>query len=220
MRTLIFISMLLFALALAAQTKTVGPSNKVGPNAVGGVCVSTATAPSGGLYDSPSNFASWATSHSTLTANVTVITAPDCTANAATVNEDTTASTSHYAQYTLTASITAASHTFTVFSARTVGTRNTEIEVFSSNFSQSAYVGANPSTCTNSGLAATTTGTYSSPSATYTAISSLWCKITLTFTITSSDTGVVLITQLNSGASPTYTGDGVSSNAIWGVDFR
>jgi len=181
-------------------------------------CPYLTAAPSGGLYDSTAGFTSWAASHASFTAYQ--VNAPDCTRNGVQLTEDSTASVSHYFQYTLTTSITAASHTFTLYAARTIGTRNVELTVYSSAYSQSAYVGANPTTCANSGLAATVTGTYTSPSATYTAVSSAWCKIALTFTVATSDTGVVLITDLTSAALPSYSGDGASSLGIWGVDFR
>lgn len=185
---------------------------------VGG-CSVRATALTGGLYDSNATFTGWSGSHATGTAQKA--TDPSCLPNAYKITEDSTASTSHYSQIEPSLSVTAASHTYTIYAAQSVGSRNIEVEVFDSSFSNSAYVGASLSTCANSGLAATVTGThFSSPSATYTAVAPGWCKVALTYTTSATDTAIWLIAQLTSGALQTYSGDGVSTIIVWGADYR
>jgi hypothetical protein len=122
-------------------------------------------------------------------------------------------------QRSVTGSVSAASHTFSLYSAIGSGSRYVYLQVWSSNFSQQAYVNANTSTCANGGITPTVGGTYSAPSATYT-VAGGFCKVSLTFTSATSDTGVVLAIRMTSGTNLNYTGDGTSSLFLWGADFK
>jgi hypothetical protein len=180
-------------------------------------CQYITAAPSGGLYDSPATWTSWvANANATFAANT--VTTPDCANHGATITEDST-DNNHYGQVEAVATVSAAAHTYTAYAAITNGTRYVELELFSSNFSNSAYVNANTATCANGGISPTATGSYTSASAAYTQISPAWCEIALTVT-TTSDTAVYLLVQMMSGVTTPYTGNGTSQIAIWGVDFR
>lgn len=172
--------------------------------------------PSGGLYNSPANFASWSDNQTTHVVNARR--APDGSMNAALVTEDGT-SAGHYYQRSVVTSIAAQAYTYSAYIQRVNGIRNGMLNVFSSAFSSQASFGFSLQSGAIT-LNPATTGSWSGSSAVVTPLPQGWFKAALTFTA-ATDTSINLLLQLMQGlATSSYAGDSASSNAVWGVDFR
>jgi hypothetical protein len=199
-----------------AQIHAQVPLTGAGPS--GSLC-SPIAAPSGGTFDSANFSAFSATDAASLAANQ--ILSPACTTTGATITEDSTASSVHFAQATVTASIIVQQYTFTSWVKQNniaSGARNYYVQVFSTNFSSNAIVGVALPGCTIN-IAAGANGSFTSATATVSAISNGWCKVALHYTDI-VDTGVNLVAGLSSGTATSYSGNGTSNVGAWGADFR
>jgi hypothetical protein len=169
----------------------------------------------GPFYQSLAFTDSWSPAAAALTTNNQA--SPACTTTGALLVENSPTST-HYLAKTVTATISAAPHTLTIYAGQVTGTRNFEPIVFASGYASYVDMDVALSTCTIS-AAATVSGSFTSPSGTASVGPSGYCKITMTYT-SISDTAINLELFMLSGTTSSYAGDGVSSLKLWGLDYR
>lgn len=191
------------------------------PVAILNSCSPTATAPSGGYFNSTATFSGFTPAAATLTPNGYA--APDCSSNAAALTENTAA-----ADHDMTPSTI--SHVFpggtgttvTIYAKQTVGNRGVRFNLQSSSFASGAAAAFDLSNCSVVSGSVFAFGTWSGTSNTGTAaVAPGWCKLVLTITVIGADTGInsLLEMVLAGTATTSYTGDGVSSIATWGWNF-
>ncbi len=136
------------------------------------------------------------------------------------MKEDTTATVEHYSiqgpvSYTWQAGST---HTYTIFAGRLVGSRNMQMQLSLDGFTNTGSVGVNLSDCSNAfgpNIGGDVTATY-----TANMVYPGWCKIQLNVTASGSHTTYYMDFSLINGSTKSYTGDGVSTNAYWGVGLQ
>lgn len=188
-----------------AQLLTIANSNSCVPVVIAG----------GGLF-TDTTFSTFSLSTGTDTLTLNALASPACTTTAATLKEGT-ATSSHSVFHAFTATITAAPHTFSVYAKRVTGTRNIELAVYTVSFSAGIQVFFNPATCAL--VTSSSYGTFTAASNTATAAASGYCLVTSTAT-PAANTTLRLEVDMANGSTDSYTGDGSSTAAIWGVDYR
>ena len=184
----------------------------------GSGCTPT-NAPTGGILSDPS-FGTFNTFDAALATNQTL--SPDCTVDASSLTEDSTASQSHYAYRGAGGSYLAQQYTFTFWAKQgntTSGARNVQEMIVSQSFGTTITVGqALPGCTTNTGP--TIVGSeFTSASVNLSAATNGFCKIAISFTA-SVMTNLYPEVFLASGTSHTYSGNGTSNVYIWGADVR
>lgn len=142
---------------------------------------------------------------------------PACSTNG-TVFVPNAVNTSHGAAATLTTAVTAGAHTFNMFAKRVVGSLNIFPDVVNPAFTSSVFMTVDLGTCSVS-VAASSNGTWTSPSGSAYPYANGWCRITITATM-GVDTGWVFNIFTCSGTTCTYAGDGTSSIGYWGAEIR
>jgi hypothetical protein len=180
---------------------------------VAGGC-NTTSALSGGIYDT-STFSGWTTQQASI--GTTPGVNPDCSLTSTTIVEDTSTN-QHDFFFTVTHTFLASTLTMTVYAKQSVGSRNIGPNLFSSSFASKVFGGVQLSNCTVN-VAVSVSGTWTSPTLTATPVQNGWCKIVMSATI-SADTAVNPAFDMLQGTSFSYTGDGASSVALWGLDLR
>lgn len=173
--------------------------------------------PSGGIYSSTS-LGEWSASQSSLA--VAQIKGPDCALSGTIQKEDGSATSDHNITKQVTSTILAQAYTFSVYAKRAIGNRNIQLLLASSTFG--SFVNVAVDLLTGEVLAGPfANGSYVSQSATITR-NGKWWKVALTATLIVDTSVFLLIYPWNGGSGGTsnYTGDNVSSIAVWGADFR
>jgi hypothetical protein len=169
------------------------------------------------LYQSLALTDTWATTNAALVTNNVV--APVCTTTAALLTENS-ATGVHNVGKSPSVTITTGAHTLTAYAKRVTGSRNLDMNAQDSTFSSGIGAQFNLGTCAvNSSFSFGSR--FSSVTVTATSVSGGWCKLQAVITYASSDTGIYIpFDMLNSTFTSSYAGDGASSIALWGVDFR
>lgn len=195
-----------------------GSMTLLGAGAAGVACTPV-TYPASPLYQSLALTDSWTVSNATAATNNQV--SPACTTTAYKLTEDATASVSHQTTKNPAAFTSVASTTYTLtwYAKRVTGTRNIQVNLFSTAFNSQVFWGADLGTCTTNVAAAIGIAGFTSPTGTASVGPGGYCKLVLTW-VGKTDTGVAIQFQMMSGTSTTYSGDGTSAIAIWGVDIR
>lgn len=171
----------------------------------------------GGIYDSDAAMTGWGSFNGdTFTANNEVST--DCLKNAATTRETNT-TVDHLFLVTVTHNWAAQVATATIYAKRVIGTRDIQFDMADPTFVGAAFIIVNLGDCSIR-TAGTAVGTFTGGSGTSAAVGSGWCKVTLTATATTTNMLVVADMWSLADNSSNYAGDGVSTNALWGVDLR
>lgn len=170
------------------------------------------TALTGGIYDAPP-WTSWTGTAGTFTPNIAL--SPNCLISAATMTEDTS-NAQHFAlSATITHAWVSATVTLNQYVRQTTGTRNASVALFDQSFTNSVNITFSPS-CT---VAGTNVTGWVLVSAAVTPITGGWCLVSLSVSGVTATAASIVTTMVN-GASTSYTGDGVSTMAVWGVDVR
>jgi hypothetical protein len=176
--------------------------------------------PTGGTYDNVNFAGDWPATATRATLTTNILLSPGCVNNGATLTEDTSSSASHFTQKNFVATITAAKHTSTVAVRRVVGERYIFLRVcgsLPSGCANSVFATIDPGACTFQ-KEPDVAGTYSTPSG-WISRANQWCLVQLS-AIYAADTEINFQIELSTNSTFIYTGDGVSSIAMWGYDWR
>jgi hypothetical protein len=217
-RSLFALSFALFCaglLCLAKQPRAQISVTGAGPGAYGGCAPATTPA---SPYYSALALSGWSGSGATLALNNKF--SPGCATTAALVTENSSTSSHGANSPSISGATTAVTYKLTWFAAQVVGTRNQNATIFSTAFSSGANAGINLSTCAIN-VAGNVFGSFTSPTSVgsgpfaYGGLN--YCKMVLSFTgIVDTGFGDIQMAAM-SGTTSSYTGDGTSANAIWGV---
>jgi len=157
-------------------------------------------------YSEQFDNAAWSKTRTSVTANAT--TAPNMTATADKIVEDTTASASHFIRGGTYSVISGTSYTFSVY------VKSTERQ-FGFNFDPST--GADSPAIFN--LVSGTVVSSGSFTTSITNVGNGWYRCTGTFTSSATTTSYVYVRLADSG-STVYTGDGTSGIYLWGAQLE
>lgn len=175
--------------------------------------------PAGGLY-TPANslgLSTWSATRATRQPNSGR--SPGRQLDAVGIIEDATASSTHTLDATFSLTSAAQPYTFTFFAKRLVGTRNVYLEIFNSAFTGSVHVGVDLGD-RSINVAAAAVGTITSPSAVVAPYRNNWAQVALTFTGTIGTFFQFILSVTQGAGTTSYSGDGQSTIAVWGIDFR